>query len=103
MQSFVRDDRMLQQMEKKSWPLSLPKVRHARLLCCHLHCPRPSSGDVVKPLSTYGQLPFRLAILPNSGSQRSQQERKSGSRDDGTRLINRAAEEVPISDPPQAM
>ncbi|KAH3870355.1 hypothetical protein DPMN_033537 [Dreissena polymorpha] len=24
---------------------------------------RPSSGDVVKPPSTYGQLPFRLANL----------------------------------------
>ncbi|KAH3814637.1 hypothetical protein DPMN_143142 [Dreissena polymorpha] len=24
---------------------------------------RPSSDDEVKPLSTYGQLPFRLAIL----------------------------------------
>ncbi|KAH3800852.1 hypothetical protein DPMN_154495 [Dreissena polymorpha] len=27
------------------------------------------SGDVVKALSTYKQLPFRLAILPSSGSQ----------------------------------
>ncbi|KAH3802389.1 hypothetical protein DPMN_156065 [Dreissena polymorpha] len=37
------------------------------------------------------QLPFRLAILPSSGSQLSQQERTSWSRDDGSRLMNRVA------------
>ncbi|KAH3876568.1 hypothetical protein DPMN_000414 [Dreissena polymorpha] len=42
-------------------------------------------------MSTYGQLPFRLAILPSSGSQRSQQERTFGSRDEGTCLIYRDA------------
>ncbi|KAH3819649.1 hypothetical protein DPMN_121389 [Dreissena polymorpha] len=55
----------------KTWPVSLPKVRHPRPLRCHLRCSRPSSGDVAQPLSTYGQLPFRLDILPSSGSQRS--------------------------------
>ncbi|KAH3701041.1 hypothetical protein DPMN_076024 [Dreissena polymorpha] len=73
----------------KSWPVSLPKVRPVRPIRCHLHCSRLSSGDVVKPTSTYGQLPFRLAILPSSGSQRSQRKGRSGSRDDGTRLIHR--------------
>ncbi|KAH3835879.1 hypothetical protein DPMN_109247 [Dreissena polymorpha] len=57
----------------KSWPASLPKIRHARPLRCHPRCPRPSSGDIVKTLSTYGQTSFRLAIVPSSGSQRSQQ------------------------------
>ncbi|KAH3845180.1 hypothetical protein DPMN_087455 [Dreissena polymorpha] len=75
----------------KSWPVSLPKVRPVRPLHCNLRSFRPSSGDVVKPLSTYGQLPFRLAILPSSGSQRSQRERTSGSKDNVTRLIYRAA------------
>ncbi|KAH3775281.1 hypothetical protein DPMN_176682 [Dreissena polymorpha] len=75
----------------KSCFLSLPKVRPTRPLRCQLQCSRPFSGDEVKPLTTYGQLPFRLAILPSSGSQRSEQERTSGSMDDGTRLINRAA------------
>ncbi|KAH3726846.1 hypothetical protein DPMN_052718 [Dreissena polymorpha] len=57
----------------------------------HLRCHCPSSGDVRKPLSTNGKLPFRLAILPNSGSRRSQLERTSMSRDNGTRFISRAA------------
>ncbi|KAH3819256.1 hypothetical protein DPMN_120990 [Dreissena polymorpha] len=60
-------------------------------LRCNLCCSRRSSGDEVKQLSTYEHLPFRLAIFPSSGSQRNQRERTSGSRDDGTRLINRAA------------
>ncbi|KAH3820399.1 hypothetical protein DPMN_122145 [Dreissena polymorpha] len=47
-------------MSSKSWP----KVRHVRPLNCHLCCSSPSSGDVVKPLSTYGQLQFALAIIP---------------------------------------
>ncbi|KAH3823047.1 hypothetical protein DPMN_124843 [Dreissena polymorpha] len=74
-----------------SWPVSLPEVRPVRPLCCQLRCFRPSSGDVVKPLSTYGQLPFRLPILPSSVDHRNQRERTSGSWDDGSRLINRAA------------
>ncbi|KAH3831405.1 hypothetical protein DPMN_104672 [Dreissena polymorpha] len=53
----------------KSWFVSLPKVRCIRPLHCHLRCSRPFSGDVVKPLSTYGQLPFRMAILPSSVSK----------------------------------
>ncbi|KAH3838062.1 hypothetical protein DPMN_111468 [Dreissena polymorpha] len=80
-------------IQSKSWPVSLPKVRHARPLRCHLRLSRPSSDDVVKPLSTNVQLPFRLPILPSSGSQRSQQIRTSGSRDDCSRLINRADRE----------
>ncbi|KAH3833487.1 hypothetical protein DPMN_106798 [Dreissena polymorpha] len=42
----------------------------------------------LNPLSTYGQLLCRLAILPSSVSRR---ERTSGSRDDGTSWISRAA------------
>ncbi|KAH3876813.1 hypothetical protein DPMN_000663 [Dreissena polymorpha] len=54
--------------------------------------PRFSSGEILKPLSTnYGQLPFRLAIHPSFGSQRSQRKRTSGSSDDNYQLINRAA------------
>ncbi|KAH3708906.1 hypothetical protein DPMN_068365 [Dreissena polymorpha] len=74
----------------KSWIVSLPLVRPARPLRCHHRCSRPSSGDVVKSLSSYGQLPFRLAILPSSVSQQGQQESTSGLRDDGTRLITAA-------------
>ncbi|KAH3890254.1 hypothetical protein DPMN_014328 [Dreissena polymorpha] len=51
-------------------------------------CSLPSSGDVVKPLTTYGQLSLRLATLPSSESQK---ERTSGTRDDVTRWINRTA------------
>ncbi|KAH3708899.1 hypothetical protein DPMN_068358 [Dreissena polymorpha] len=54
-------------------------------------CSRPYSGDVVKPLSTYGQLPFRLAILASFGSQQSQRERTPSSSDDVTIGIRRAA------------
>ncbi|KAH3792100.1 hypothetical protein DPMN_145590 [Dreissena polymorpha] len=75
----------------KSWPVSLPEFRPVRPLCCHLRCFRPSFGDVIKLLSTYGQLPFRLPILPSSVNHRCQRERTSGSWDDGSRLINRAA------------
>ncbi|KAH3791982.1 hypothetical protein DPMN_145471 [Dreissena polymorpha] len=75
----------------KFWPVYLPQVRQARPLRCHLRCPRLPSGDVVNQLSNYGQLPFRLTILPSSGSQRSQEDMTSESRDNGTRLINRAA------------
>ncbi|KAH3871923.1 hypothetical protein DPMN_035138 [Dreissena polymorpha] len=87
----------------KSWPVSLPKVHPVRTLRCHLRCSRPYSGDVVKPLSNDGQLPFRLAILPRFGIRRSQRERTSRTRDDGTRLMNSAVAEVPLSDPPQMM
>ncbi|KAH3869421.1 hypothetical protein DPMN_032586 [Dreissena polymorpha] len=75
----------------KSWPVSLSRVNPVRPLRCHLRCSRFFSGDVVKPLSTYVQLPFCLAILPSSGSQGSQRKRTSGSRDDGNRCINKAA------------
>ncbi|KAH3845655.1 hypothetical protein DPMN_087937 [Dreissena polymorpha] len=74
-----------------SWSASLPKVCSVFPLLCHLCCSRSSSGYEVKPLSRYVQLPFHLVILPSSGSQRNQWERTSGSRDDSTRLINKAA------------
>ncbi|KAH3871699.1 hypothetical protein DPMN_034910 [Dreissena polymorpha] len=63
------------------------QVRSVRLLGCHLS----PSGNAVNPLSTYGPLPFRLAILSSSASQRCQRERTSGSKDYVTRWINRAA------------
>ncbi|KAH3689503.1 hypothetical protein DPMN_191519 [Dreissena polymorpha] len=60
-------------------------------------CSRPSSDNVVKPLSSYGKLPFRLVIPPQSGNQRSQRERTSGSRYDGTRWISRALRKSHLS------
>ncbi|KAH3826070.1 hypothetical protein DPMN_127961 [Dreissena polymorpha] len=55
-------------------------------------CSRHSSGYVVKQQSTNGQLPFRLAIRSLSSlSPRSKWDRTSGSRDDATRWISRAA------------
>ncbi|KAH3794856.1 hypothetical protein DPMN_148394 [Dreissena polymorpha] len=41
--------------------------------------------------STHGQLPFRSAILPSSGSQRSRRKRTSGLMDDDALWIRRAA------------
>ncbi|KAH3774209.1 hypothetical protein DPMN_175584 [Dreissena polymorpha] len=75
---------LLKATPSKSWPVSLPCPPSTLPLPLLM----PSSADVVIPLSTYGQLPFRLTILPSSGCQRSQWERTFGSRDDGTRLIN---------------
>ncbi|KAH3724758.1 hypothetical protein DPMN_050582 [Dreissena polymorpha] len=66
----------------KSWSASLSKVCPVRPLRCHLRCSRPSSGDVVKPLSSYGNY--------RSGSRRSLLEKASGSRHNGTCWINRA-------------
>ncbi|KAH3801421.1 hypothetical protein DPMN_155071 [Dreissena polymorpha] len=75
----------------KSWPESLPHVRLDRPLCFHLCYFRSSFSDVLKPLSTYRQIPFCLAIIPSFGSQRSQRERTSISRDDVAHLIKRSA------------
>ncbi|KAH3719245.1 hypothetical protein DPMN_062077 [Dreissena polymorpha] len=75
----------------KSWSASQTKVCHDRPLRCHFRLSRPSSGDVVKPLSTYGQLQFRLVINQSSGSQQTQRKWTSASREDSTCWINRAA------------
>ncbi|KAH3823975.1 hypothetical protein DPMN_125800 [Dreissena polymorpha] len=70
-------------------PRSVPSVLYAATSAAP--CSRLSWGYVVKPLSTYGQLPFRLAILLSSWSQRNQRKTTSGSRDEGTQWISKAA------------